>query len=341
MSLISIVVPVYNEEASLAALLDRLRALPRAPDDKYEYVFVDDGSHDESLAILKREAAANRDCRVISLSRNFGHQIAITAGLDHATGDAVVTLDADLQDPPELIADMLAKWREGNDIVYARRIRRHGESLFKRASAAIFYRLIRRLTNTDIPADTGDFRLMSRPALLAFRGMRERHRFVRGMAAWVGFRQTCVEYERQARISGATKYGLGKMLRLAADGIVSFSWAPLRLALYVGLIAAALCGAYLFTALALWVFTKTVVPGWMSLAALIVLFGSLQLIMLGLMGEYIGRILDEVKARPLYCVREMLNIASIGALAVEESSRAGAAASAPTATKASNAHGRV
>ncbi len=288
MSLISIVVPVYNEEASLAALLDRFRALPRAPDDRYEYVFVDDGSQDGSLAILKREAAANRDCRVIALSRNFGHQTAITAGLDHAKGDAVVVMDADLQDPPELVLDMVSKWREGYDVVYARRLRRAGESAFKRATASLFYRVMEHVAKVRMPRDTGDFRLMSRRAARALCSMRERHRLMRGMSSWIGFSQTCVDYDRPARMAGTTKYGLVKMARLAADGIISFTWAPLRLALYTGLLAIGLCGAYILVNLGLWAFTDRVLPGWMSLAALITFFGSFNLLTLGIMGEYVG-----------------------------------------------------
>ena len=307
MSLISIVVPVYNEEASLAALLNRLRALPRAPDDKYEYVFVDDGSRDESLAILKREAAANRDCRVIALSKNFGHQMAITAGLDYAKGDAVVVMDADLQDPPELVMDMISKWREDYDVVYARRLRRPGESAFKRATAALFYRVMEHVAKVRMPRDTGDFRLMSRRAARALCSMRERHRLMRGMSAWIGFSQACVDYDRPARMAGTTKYGTAKMMRLAADGIVSFTWAPLRLALYAGILAICVCVTYVVVNLGLWAFTDRVLPGWMSLAALVTFLGSFNLLTLGIMGEYVGRILDEVKGRPLYVVRDLIN----------------------------------
>jgi dolichol-phosphate mannosyltransferase len=273
---------------------------------------VDDGSTDRSMAILADEAAKDGAVKVLALSRNFGHQIAITAGLDHASGDAVVTMDADLQDPPELISDLAARWREGCDVVYARRRARHGEGLLKRASASVFYRLLGRVASVDIPRDTGDFRLMSRRAVQALRAMRERHRFVRGMSAWIGFTQGSVPFDRAPRAAGETKYGLGKMLRLAADAVVAFSWVPLRLALYVGVAACGLCGTVVFVSSLMWAFTDRVLPGWMSLTVLIVFLGAVQLLTVGIMGEYVGRILDEVKARPLYFLRSTINLAARG-----------------------------
>jgi len=264
------------------------------------------------MEILRAEAEKDSFVKVLSLSRNFGHQVAISAGLDHAAGDAVATMDADLQDPPEILPEMLAKWAEGNDAVYARRSIREGEGLLKRVTAKIFYRLLSWIARVSIPQDTGDFRLMSRRMVLALRGMQERHRFVRGMSAWVGFKQAVVDYERPPRFAGDTKYGLAKMLRLATDGIVSFSWAPLRLAIYVGLVAIAICATHLVVQLVLWVFTDRILPGWMSLATLITFLGSLQLLMIGIMGEYVGRILDEVKARPLYLIQETINLNPTG-----------------------------
>jgi dolichol-phosphate mannosyltransferase len=308
MSRFTIVVPVFNEESCLATLLDRLAALNASPGDEYEYLFVDDGSQDQSLSILMEASRKNPAFKVLALSRNFGHQVAITAGLDYASGDAVVIIDADLQDPPELIPQMAAKWHEGYDVVYARRMVRHGEGLLKRLSASLFYRVLGSVAPLNIPRNTGDFRLMSRRAVLALRQLRERHRFMRGLSTWIGFPQTCVEYERDPRASGETKYTLGKMMRLAVDGVVSFSWVPLRLSFYAGLIAIFICGLYVIAALCLWTFTTYVVPGWLSLATLIVFFGSLQLVTLGIMGEYVGRILDEVKARPLYFLRETANV---------------------------------
>ena len=311
MSVISIVIPVYNEEECLEELLSRLAGVQSGSPDQFEFVFVDDGSSDNSFSMLSAEAEHNRAVKVLRLSRNFGHQVALTAGLDHASGDAVVTMDADLQDPPELVTRMVGKWREGLDVVYARRLKRKGESIFKRATAWLFYRLLGRLASLNIPRDTGDFRLMSRKAVMALNQMRERHRFLRAMTAWVGFRQGFVEYERPSRLRGDTKYGLSKMLRLAADALVSFSWVPLRLAMYAGLLAILLCGIYLFANLVLWAFTDLVLPGWMSLAALITLLGSFQLLTLGILGEYVGRILDEAKARPLYLLHSRINISKM------------------------------
>jgi len=308
MSRISVVIPVYNEESCLKALLERLRALQNSQREDYEFVFVDDGSVDHSLDILKAEAQGDGSIKILALSRNFGHQIAITAGLDYASGDAVVTIDADLQDPPELIPELVARWREGYDVVYARRKIRQGESLFKRATAAIFYGLLGKIASLSIPRNVGDFRLMSQRAVAAIRNMPERHRYMRGMATWVGFSQICVDFERPSRASGQTKYSLPKMLRLAADGIVSFSWVPLRLALYAGIFTILICGTYVLVNIILWAFTDLVLPGWMSLAALVTFLGSLQLLTLGIMGEYVGRILDEVKARPLYFLREKINV---------------------------------
>jgi dolichol-phosphate mannosyltransferase len=308
MARISLVIPVYNEEACLRALLDRLYGLKSPAGDDYEYVFIDDGSRDRSLEILVDEAHRNPAVKVLALSRNFGHQVAITAGLDYASGDAVVIMDADLQDPPELVHEMAAKWREGYDVVYAQRSVRHGEGFFKKATASIFYRLLGRIAGLSIPRNTGDFRLISRHAVESMRGLRERHRFMRGLSVWIGFPQTCVQYERAARVAGETKYGLTKMFRLAVDAIISFSWVPLRLAFYAGFAAISLCGLYVLVAVFLWAFTDRVLPGWLSLAALITFLGSFQLLTLGIIGEYIGRILDEVKARPLYFLRETVNV---------------------------------
>ena len=308
MALVSIVIPVYNEEECLENLFEQLQTLAGSVEEDFEFILVDDGSSDNSLAVIEKKARENPAFKLVVLSRNFGQQSATTAGLDHATGDAVVTMDADLQDPPELVARMIARWREGYDVVYTRRVNRLGESVFKRASAAAFYRVWSKLAKVEIPTDTGDFRLLSRKAVDAMHRLRERNRLMRGLTAWVGFRQTFVEFERPARTHGTTKYGIARLVRLAADGIVSFSWLPLRLALYAGLVAGAICTTFLVVCCLLWMFTDWTPSGLLAVAALVVLLGSLQLLTVGIMGEYVGRILEEVKARPIYFVRETVNL---------------------------------
>lgn len=301
---VSVVVPVFNEEALLGELHRRVIAAIEATGESFELVLVDDGSRDGSWAGM--EELARRDARVVlvKLARNFGHQIAITAGVDAARGQAVVVMDADLQDPPEIIGEMLARWREGYDVVYGRRTRRAGESVFKRATAAAFYRLIRRMTAIDIPADTGDFRLMSRRVVDVLKQFQERNRFVRGMVAWIGFRQTAIDYERPARTAGETKYPFRKMLRFAADAIFSFSFAPLRIATGLGLVVSALSFTYAVYAVLARVFGWDVVQGWASLMVAVTFLGGVQLISLGIIGEYVGRIYDEAKQRPLYVGEE-------------------------------------
>ena len=303
---LSVVVPVFNEAPGLAALHDRLTSTLERAGLTYEIVLVDDGSRDGSWERMM--ALAERDPRLVlvRLSRNFGHQIAITAGLDHARGEAVVVMDADLQDPPEVVPKMLERWRAGYDVVYGRRERRLGEGLFKRATAAIFYRVVRRLTAVDIPADTGDFRLMSRRAVEALRSLQEQNRFVRGMVAWVGFRQTAVEYVREARRVGETKYPLRKMVRFAGDAIFSFSHVPLRVATGLGLASSMVAFGYAVYAILARVLGWPTVQGWASLMVAIIFLGGVQLISLGIIGEYIGRIYDEVKARPLYLTQAVV-----------------------------------
>lgn len=297
---LSIVVPIFNEEPNIALLHRRVVEVLEGTGESFELVLVDDGSRDGSWAQML--AAAGRDGRVVlvRLSRNFGQQIAVTAGLDTARGEAVVLMDADLQDPPELLPVMLARWREGHDVVYGRRTRRHGESLFKRATAAAFYRTIRRLTAIEIPSDTGDFRLMSRRVVEVLKHLRERNRFVRGMVAWVGYRQVAVDYERPERLAGETKYPARKMVRFAADAIVSFSFAPLRLATGLGLLASTASFLYAVYAVLAAIFQWHVVRGWASTMVAVLFVGGVQLVCVGLIGEYVGRIYDEVKHRPLY-----------------------------------------
>ncbi len=306
---LSLVLPVYNEEAGLAELTKRLGSLLGELDleRRWEVIFVNDGSRDRSRELLEEACFAEPRFKLINLSRNFGHQIAITAGTDATEGEAVVIMDADLQDPPEVIVEMIARYAEGYDVVYAVRRRRHGEGWFKRASAALFYRMLKRLVGVDIPTDTGDFRLMSRRAVLALRGLREANRFVRGLVAWIGFRQTAVHYDRNARFAGDTHYPLHKMLRFASDGIVSFSTLPLRLATWLGVLS-----GFAALAVALWVLFVIMtgvqaVPGWATIMLAVSLASSAQLLMIGILGEYLGRVYDEVKRRPLYLVDEKRN----------------------------------
>lgn len=305
MPLISIVVPIYNEAEVLPTLADRLAPVLERLAMPWELVLVNDGSRDASWELMQGLRKADPRITLINLSRNFGHQLAITAGMDHAKGDAVVVMDADLQDPPEVVALMVERWKEGYDVVYGVRTERRQETLFKRASAAAFYRLMRWSTPIEIPVDTGDFRLMSRRAIEALRRMPERARYVRGMVAWLGFRQIGVPFERHARFAGETKYPLRKMLAFAADGMVSFSSLPLRLATILGLATLVAALAYLAYAVVIKFVFDAAIQGWTSLVAIMVLMGSAQLICLGIIGEYIGRIYDEVKARPIYLIDEI------------------------------------
>lgn len=303
--LLSIIVPVYNEEQSIVHCVERLQTAVNKLGCAYEFVFVNDGSTDNSLALLKRERSKDPNIRIINLSRNFGHQIAVTAGLDFCQGDANIIIDADLQDPPELFGALIEKWQAGNDIVHARRRNRAGEGMFKRWTAAVYYRLLKRISNVEIPVDVGDFRLMSKTAVVAFRQLRERHRYVRGLIAWLGYKQGFVEYDRNQRYAGVTKYPLIKMLRFSFDGIASFSVVPLRAASACGVLCA-IAGAF-YTIYALYVkfVLKQAVIGWTSIIIAILFIGGIQLICLGIIGEYIGILYEESKGRPLYLVNEI------------------------------------
>jgi dolichol-phosphate mannosyltransferase len=306
---LSIIIPVYNEEEIIAELDRRLKGFLHGLEETWEVVFVDDGSRDRTAMALKELAAAEPRYKVISFSRNFGHQAAITAGMDRAEGDAVVIMDADLQDPPEVVARMIQKWHEGYDVVYGQRSARHGESIFKRATAAAFYRLFRMMLPIELPLDTGDFRLMSRSVVLSMRALREQHRFVRAMVSWVGFKQTAVQYERPERFAGETKYPLRKMIRFAIDGITSFSILPLRIATWLGLLSGLV--AIITSGWAVYAsIVGETVPGWATIMIAVALAASAQLIMTGILGEYIGRIYEEVKRRPLYVVADTLNLPS-------------------------------
>ena len=302
----SLVLPLFNESPVVPLLFRRLDALLEALDAPAEVILVDDGSTDSSPRVLEAKAKADPRYRYLRLARNFGHQIAITCGLEHAVGQAVVVMDADLQDPPEVVLDMAAKWREGFEIVYAQRLTREGESAFKRATAALFYRLIDRLSEVEIPRDVGDFRLVDRKALDAFLAMPERDRFVRGMFAWIGFRQAVVPFHRPARAAGETKYPLAKMLRLAANGVVSFSDAPLRLALWAGVLISGSALLYGLVIAIMALAGAAFARGWSSTIVIVAFLGGANMLMTGLLGLYVGRIYSEVKRRPLYVLESAI-----------------------------------
>ena len=301
---LSVVVPCFNEQEVIEATFARLSEAVRAITPDYEIILVDDGSRDGTAVKLKAICDHNSGVHVIRLSRNFGHQIAVTAGLDTARGDAVVIIDADLQDPPEVIADMVAKWREGYHVVYGHRLDRAQESWFKKATAHVFYRLINRLSDVPIPLDVGDFRLMDRRVVDALRRMPERFRLLRAMVSWVGFRQTSVGYHRAERFAGVTKYPLRRMLALALDGIISFSTVPLRLMTVIGFLMFVVALLGIAYSIALRLATDIWVPGWTLQFIAQLLLGGLNLLGLGLLGEYVGRIYGEAKQRPLFVVME-------------------------------------
>ncbi len=323
--LLSIVAPVFNEQELVEAFVARASAA--AADYEFELVLVNDGSSDSTPELLDRIAERDGRVRVVHLSRNFGHQAALTAGLEHAIGDVVAMIDADLQDPPELIRDMIAQWSQGADVVYAVRKQREGETAFKLATASWFYKLFDKLAQVDLEPNSGDFRLLDRRALDALLAMTERSRFLRGMTVWVGFNQTAVSYERDARSAGETKYTLRKMLRFSLDAITSFSHLPLQLATYVGMLSAGVAFVAIPVVIILRLF-DSYLPGFGAITIAILLLGGIQLIALGVIGEYVGRIYDEVKHRPLYIVREERNQpASPGAgVPVHSVARAGLAA---------------
>ncbi|MEO5721582.1 MAG: glycosyltransferase family 2 protein [Chthoniobacterales bacterium] len=320
--LISVVIPCFNEAPVLREAHRRLAGVAvGVPDAQFEFLFVDDGSSDETAAILHELSLGDERVRGLRLSRNFGQQIATTAGLEHAAGDAVVLIDADLQDPPEVIAEMITRWREGYHVAYAVRTERPGETAFKLWSAKAFYSLVNRVSQVPIPSDTGDFRLMDREVVNAILRMPERDRFLRGMVSWVGFRQIAVPYRREARFAGETKYPLLKMLRFAADGVISFSFAPLRLAVWTGffVIGLALLGIIYAVVLRFFADPSQWVRGWASIFVAVLFMGGVQLISLGIMGEYVGRIYGEVKQRPLYFVRERFGFHETPGAALAES----------------------
>jgi len=307
MKLISVVVPCFNEEEVFEASLQRLLAvLNNMPSYDYELIFVNDGSKDKTSELIEAAAAKYPKVKGLSFSRNFGHQIAITAGLDKCKGDAAVVIDADLQDPPELIPKMIELWENGYDVVYGRRNIRDGESWFKLFTAKWFYRIINKLSDIDIPLDTGDFRLMDRKALDEFLKMRELYRFVRGMVSWVGFNQTYILYDRDPRFAGETKYPLKRMIRLATDAIMSFSTVPLRIATIMGFVASAVAAIGVVFVVINRIFTTNWVEGWTLLMLTVLLMGGMILSVLGIIGGYIGRIYGEAKNRPLYILKKSI-----------------------------------
>ncbi len=300
----SIVAPVFNEHECLPEFARRIGKVMDAMHSSWELLLIDDGSTDGSTQIIRDLARKDKRIRALIFARNFGHQIAVTAGMDHARGEAVIVIDADLQDPPEVIAKLIAKWQEGYQVVYAVRRKREGESWFKLTTASLFYRVIYRITDVKIPLDTGDFRLLDRQVVKVMGTMRERHRFLRGMAAWVGFRQVGVPYDRKERFAGTTKYPFKKMLQLALNAITGFSYFPLQLATYIGFVAAGLSILAIPVVAVLRLTSSVAFLGQATTLTAVLFLGGVQLICLGILGEYIGRIYDEVKGRPLYVLNE-------------------------------------
>lgn len=300
----TVIAPIYNELENIPELYPRIRDVMDQTGEPWELILVDDGSSDGSTEVIRKLAENDSRVRPVIFARNFGHQIAVTAGVDYSRGEAVVIIDADLQDPPEVILDLIAKWREGFEVVYAVREEREGETWFKKTTAALFYRLIHAITNVNIPLDTGDFRLMDQKVVAVMKQMREKHRFLRGMSAWVGFKQVGVNYKRKPRHAGTSKYPLKKMIQFALNAITSFSYFPLQLATYIGFIAAGLSVVAIPIIIILRLTTGTALLGQATTLVMVLFLGGVQLISLGIIGEYIGRIYDESKNRPLYIVAE-------------------------------------
>ncbi|UYZ62084.1 glycosyltransferase family 2 protein [Hymenobacter weizhouensis] len=303
---LSVIIPIYNEETNIAALYERLRGVldPMPLPGGYEFIFVNDGSRDQSLALIRTLAARDERVRYLDFSRNFGHQIAVTAGLDRAAGEAVVIIDADLQDPPELIPELYQKLREGYEVVYAKRRSRQGESAAKKLTAKLFYRLLARITSISIPVDTGDFRIISRKVVEALRRMPEQNKFIRGQISWIGYRQTYIEYDRAERAGGATGYTYRKMMRLALDGITAFSDVPLKVATIGGFAVSGIAFVVMLYTLYARFVSHDYQPGWASLMISILFLGGVQLIAVGIIGEYLARLSANVRQRPLYIVSE-------------------------------------
>ncbi|NCU25145.1 glycosyltransferase [Candidatus Nomurabacteria bacterium] len=301
----SVVVPLYNEEEVISETYRRLRKVMETLDGSYEVVMINDGSRDKTAAMAKEICASDSNFKLLNFSRNFGHQTAITAGMDHASGKAIIVIDADLQDPPEIIPEMIEKWKQGFEVVYGKRVSRKGETWFKKLTAKLFYRTLNKLTDVKIPTDVGDFRLIDRKVKDALLKVPEHNRYVRGLISWLGFRQTEVEFIREARFAGETKYPLRKMIKLAVDGITSFSYKPLKFSIGTGIFLSV--SGLIFALVVVILRLNNIVsmePGWASLMVVCLFFFGFVLIMLGIIGEYIGRIFEEVKGRPLYIVSE-------------------------------------
>ncbi|MCU5378082.1 glycosyltransferase family 2 protein [Bacillus cereus] len=306
--LISVVVPMYFEEEVAQECYNRLKSVMLQNDINYEFVFVNDGSTDRTMEILSEIAANDYRTKIVNFARNFGHQIAVTAGIAAAKGDAIVIIDADLQDPPEVIPELIAKWEEGYEVVYAKRKQRKGETWFKLLTAKYFYKFLNYMSDIDIPKDTGDFRIIDRKVADVFNQMTERNRFIRGMMSWVGFRQTYVEYERDERFAGETKYPLKKMIKFASDGIIAFSTKPLRIVMTLGLLSVLISIIVLLYTITVKIIGTGTQTGWASIMVAITFFSGIQLLGLGIVGQYIARIYDESKNRPIYIVKETFNI---------------------------------
>jgi len=305
----SVIIPMYNEEAVIPETYRRLTGVMEGFGEPYELLFINDGSRDRTGEILRELCKSDRRVKLIDFARNFGHQIAITAGMDYAAGECMVIIDGDLQDPPELIPDMIKLWRQGYEVVYGKRLSREGETFFKKFTAKCFYRILRRMTDVDIPVDTGDFRLIDRKVSEALKQLPERNRYVRGLMSWVGYKQVAIEFQRSERFAGETKYPLKKMIKLAMDGIMSFSYKPLKIATYVGSIISFVSFFYLIAVLVQRIFwPESVQSGWASLIAVSLFFNGIILLILGIIGEYIGRIYDEAKGRPLYIISRLDNM---------------------------------
>ena len=301
---LSIIIPIYNEAGNIQVLFERLRNVVRDMNMNVEYVFVNDGSRDNSIDLIKGLAKTNSEVHYLDFSRNFGHQVAVAAGLDYCTGKSAVIIDADLQDPPELIANLVSKWKEGYEVVYAKRRSREGESFLKKFTAKLFYRTLKRITSINIPVDTGDFRIIDRKVIDVLKKMPEQQKFLRGQSSWIGFRQTYIEYDRDERHSGASGYTYKKMLRFALDGITSFSNLPLRFATITGFVVSGIAFLLILYALYERLVTKNYVPGWASLMLAVLFIGGVQLISIGIIGEYISRMSSNIRNRPLYILRE-------------------------------------
>lgn len=301
---LSVIIPIFNEEKNIPSLISRLQQVLQPLQLKCEYVFINDGSRDRSIQLIRELAQQNEDVKYIDFSRNFGHQIAVTAGLDYCTGEAVVIIDADLQDPPELIADLYTKLQQGYEVVYAKRKTRSGESFMKKFTARIFYRILASMTSIDIPLDTGDFRIIHRKVVDVLKRMPEQQKYLRGQIPWIGFKQTFVEYNRDARLAGQTGYSLKKMFRLAMDGLTSFSNFPLRFATISGFVVSAFGFFWILQALYAKFFTDETVQGWTSILIAVLFMGGIQLICIGIIGEYISRMSANIRNRPLYVVGE-------------------------------------